>query len=179
MKTKDIISYSIILLLALVVLFQTQCNEPDIILNDNTDLFNQISVLSSQSDSLELVAGNLTVQLEVAKNKKDSIVYKVKTKYITVHDTISNTDIECLPKPYVDTLISTYENLIKDSDVLISVKSEQIINLEIQNEAKDTIIDNFEKNEAVYKDKIKRERVKKWKFGGVGVVIGYVLGKIF
>src|SRR3990167_10649446 len=128
MKTKDIISYSIIVFLAFVVLFQTQCNEPDVVLRDNKELFKKINVLNQEKDSLELISGNLTVQLQIAKNKKDSIVYKVKTKYITVHDTVSGEDIECLPKEHVDTLISTYEGLLKDSEVLISVKSEQINN---------------------------------------------------
>ena len=179
MKTKNTILYILIITLVVVILFQSQCNNPEPIFKDNKELLDRIDVLVPQYDSLALLAGNLSVQLEIEKNKKDSIVYKLKPHYITVHDTVLGKDIDCLPKPHVDNLISTYEDLLEKQDTLISVKDKQIVNLETQNTTKDTIIDNFKENEIFYEETIKKEKGKKWTWGGAGAILGYVLGKIF
>jgi len=179
MNIKDAILYFLILTLSVVVLFQTQCNGPEKELKDNSELFKKLKVLQPQLDSLELLAGNLTVELNIEKERKDSIIIRLKPKYITITDTITGDIVDCLPKEHVDTLIRTYEGLLDKADKLSGVKDNQILNLEEQSTTKDNIITNLEENEETLKQTLKKEKGKKWKFGGVGVVIGYVIGKVF
>jgi len=102
----------ILLFVSLIVigwLLQSKCdktnNELPII--DNSDLNDSLKVLKSEIDVLSVLNDSLSNSYVNSKNIKDSVVYRTKTKYITIFDTITNDTINCLPKIYVDTLIFT------------------------------------------------------------------------
>ena len=84
-----------------------------------------------------------------------------------------------MPKPHVDTLINTYENVIKAADSLIAVKDTIINKQDNVISVQDTIISNHEKNEATLTNKIKKEKRKGWVRTLVGSVGGFLVGKAF
>lgn len=168
-----------ILILIIVILLQSQCDRPEPIYKDNTQLFNKLEVYKSKLAVLTSLNDSLEVSYKKSKQIKDSVVYTYQKKYIAVYDTITNELVDCLPKPYVDTIITTYEGLLSDCDTLNQTKDGIIENLTVQNTTKDTIIVNFEANEKVFKKELKKQKRNKWKFGVVGSAAGYVLGKIF
>lgn len=148
-------------------------------LKDNTILLEKLKPLKAELAVLRAKNDSLELSYQNKKNVKDSLVIRTKTKYITVYDTLTKDTYPCLPKVYVDTIVLTYENLLNDADTIIKVKSLTIENLTTQNTIKDTIINNYQNNELIYKQEIKKQKNKKWLFGGVGAGIGYFLGKIF
>lgn len=176
---KKINTILIFLITGLLILYHFKCNNTTTEIKDNSAYFETIKIYESELADLREKNDSLEISYQNNKNVKDSIVYDIRKRYITIYDTLTNDTIECLPKNYVDTIVLTYENLLNDADTLIKVKSLTIDNLTIQNTIKDTIIDKFQHNELVYKQEIKKQKRKKWLFGGVGVGIGYVLGKIF
>jgi len=157
----------------------TCSDKPKIVLKDNTQLFDSLNTYKAKLVDLKALNDSLVKDYNNNKIIKDSIVYHVQTKYLPVFDTITNDTIECLPKQQVDTIINTYENLLSNCDTVIAVKDSVINNLEVQNSIKDTVIFNYQSNEKVLKKEVKRQKRKKWLFGGVGVAVGYFLGKIF
>ena len=169
----------ILIIIVLMLLNWNGCNKQPIKLKDNTSLFDSLETYKDELIVLKALNDSLVVEYQNKKIVKDSLVINVKTKYITVYDTLTNEIVDCLPKPYVDTLINTYEALLVDCDSINSTKIDIIDNLENQNTIKDTIIVNYQSNEVVYKKEIKKQKRNKWKFGISGGVIGYVLGKIF
>jgi len=166
-------------LIAMALPFLKGCNKPIIEPADNTLLFERIDSLKPQYDSLKTYTDSLEIAYKNKVNVKDSLVLRFKTKYIPYYDTITGEVGECLPKPYVDSLSTTYEGLILDADTIIKTQKKQINNLEVQNSSKDTIIDNLQNTEIVLNKKLRREQGKKWLWGGAGTVVGYVLGKVF
>lgn len=175
---KNTILYILIFALGIIVLFQSiTCNE--VPLNDNTNLFNRIDSLKSKNDSLKLRDDSLSVNYSLSKEIKDSVVFRIKTRYLSVYDTVSQQTVDCLPKVHVDSLIITYEDVIGKAESIIEVKDEQIYILDQMNETKDTLIENFQQNEVVLNKEIKKQKKKKWIFGIVGASFGYVAGKLF
>ena len=166
-------------LVAMTLPFLKGCNKPIIEPTDNTLLYERINSLKPQYDSLKTYTDSLEIAYKNKVNVKDSLVLRFKTKYIPYYDTITGEVGECLPKPYVDSLSTTYEGLILDADTIIKTQKKQINNLEVQNATKDTINDNHVKDKAVLNDELRREKGKKWTWGGAGVLLGYLLGKIF
>lgn len=162
-----------------LILFRPSCNDNTTDLKDNTTLLNSLEIYKAELVDLKRLNDSLELSYQNNKNLKDSIVYDIRTRYKTYYDTITNDTIECLPKIYVDKVVLTYENLLNDSDTLIKVKSLTIENLTTQNTIKDTIINNYQDNELIYKQEIKKQKKKKWLFGAAGTGIGYFLGKIF
>ena len=94
------------------------------------------------------------------------------------YDTITNDSIECLPRPYVESLTESFEYVLEQSDSLIVSKNNEIDNLEKQNEIKDTIIINYQANEKEYTKALKKEKRKKWLFGVGGFISGVIVGKL-
>lgn len=176
---KNTILYLLIFALGIIVLIQSTCNIPNPILNDNTNLFNRIDSLNQRNDSLKLSDDSLTVNYSIATVLKDSFVIRLKTRYLTVYDTISQSVVDCLPKSEVDSLIITYEGVIGSAEAVIEVKDEQIYILDKMNSTKDTIIENYQSNEVVLKKQIKKEKRKKWLWFGVGTATGVIIGKLF
>lgn len=170
----------ILLLFALIVigwLLQSKCDKTnnDLTIIDNSELKQKVESLKSQISILSVLNDSLTISYASAKETKDSIVYRTKTKYITVFDTITNDTIDCLPKPQVTEIIESYENVIAESDKKIIVQDSLI---DKQNEVisvKDTVILKHEKNEQTLIKQVKKE---KWKGNGKGVG-GFILGVIF
>lgn len=178
-KITTILLVLIIGFVAMYILKELGCNETPKEIKDNTELLDrlkplevELAVLRAKNDSLELSYQN-------KKNVKDSVVIRYETKYIPYYDTMTNDTALCLPKKYVDTLVLSYENIINEADTLIKVKSLTIDNLTAQNEIKDTLINNYQDNELVYKKEIKKQKRKKWLFFGGGVGVGYLIGKLF
>jgi hypothetical protein len=164
-------------LLVLVAIFLPKsCNEPKLI--DNSIQLKQIDSLKAANDSIKVLSDSLQINYSESKNIKDSLVYRIKTRYIPIYDTLTNEVIECLPKIHVDSLIYTYESLILDADTIIKVQSIQIDNLEQQNNIKDTLIQNYQTNEKVLIKSVKKERRNKWLFGAGGFGLGFLTGKL-
>ena len=164
-------------LLILVAIFLPKSCEKIELVNNSYEL-RQIDSLKTANDSIKALSDSLLNNYSEATILKDSLVIRIKTRYISVYDTISNEVVECLPKIHVDSLINTYESLILDADTIIKVQSIQISNLEQQNNIKDTLINNYQLNEKILMKSVKKERRNKWLFGGVGVGVGYLIGKI-
>ena len=167
---------AISLLILVAIFLPKSCEKIELI--DNSNHLHQIDSLKTANDSIKALSDSLQINYSAGKNIKDSLVIRIKTRYISVYDTISNEVVECLPKVHVDSLIMTYESLILDADTIINVQSIQISNLEQQNNIKDTLINNYQLNEKVLIKSVKKERRNKWLFGGVGVGVGYLIGKI-
>jgi hypothetical protein len=164
-------------LLVLVAIFiPKSCKQVELV--NNTYELQQIDSLKTANDSIKALSDSLQVNYSEGKNIKDSLVYRIKTRFISVYDTISNEVVECLPKVHVDSLIFTYESLILDADTIIKVQSIQIDNLEQQNNIKDTLIQNYQTNEKVLIKSVKKERRNKWLFGGFGFGLGFLIGKL-
>lgn len=176
---KKINTILIFVFIGLLILYHFKCDNETPQIKDNTELLDklipleaELAVLKAKNDSLELSYQN-------KKNVKDSVVIRYKNEYIPYYDTITNDTALCLPKKYVDTLVLSYQNIINEADTLIKVKSLTIDNLTVQNTIKDTIINNYQDNELIYKEEIKKQKKKKWLFFGGGVGIGYIFGKLF
>lgn len=176
---KKITTILLVLIIGLLILYHFKCDNEPLQIKDNTKLLEklkpieaELAVLRAKNDSLELSYQN-------KKNVKDSIVIRYKKEYIPYYDTITNDTALCLPKKYVDTLVLSYENIINEADTLIKVKSLTIENLTAQNTIKDTIINNYQDNELIYKQEIKKQKKNKWLFFGGGVGVGYLIGKLF
>ena len=172
-------NYLIISLVGLVVILlaYNSCRKvnPTVDIIDNSELLNKIDSLELNYDVLKANSINLELAYQKQKERKDSVVYKLKNQYIMVYDTITKDTVECLPKPYVDNLVLSFEYVLEASDSLISVKSSQIQNLEQQNTVKDTIIVNYQLNEKTYKKSLRKEKRKKWLYGVTG--FGFVRGR--
>lgn len=176
---KNTILYVIIFVLGIVVLFQsTTCNDHDVQLFGIVEQLNRIDSLRQHNDSLKLRDDSLTVNYSIAIVFKDSFVMRLKNKYITIYDTISQQTVDCLPKNEVDSLIMTYEAVIGSAEAVIEVKDEQIYILDKTNETKDTIIENMQVNEETLKKSLKKEKRKKFVWGGFGFGIGYLFSKV-
>jgi len=175
----------ILLFVSLIVigwLLQSKCDKSNNYLPiiDNSDLKDSLNNLKSEIAVLSVLNDSLTNSYVNSKNIKDSVVYRTKTKYITVFDTITNDTINCLPKIYVDTLIFTYENVIKECDSLIVVKDSIIVKQDEIISVQDTIISNDKQTIGVLKKDVKKERKKgnsKGVKGGlIGTIFGFILG---
>jgi hypothetical protein len=174
-------NYLIIALVGLiVVLFLLRsCDKPKETIIDNSHLLNKIDSLELNYDVLKANSIQLELAYQKQKERKDSVVYKLKNQYIMVYDTITKDTVECLPKPYVDNLVLSFEYVLESSDSLISVKSSQIGNLEQQNNIKDTIILSHKQQVNELQKSVKKEKRKKWLFGVTGFGFGYLFGKSF
>ena len=164
-------------LLILVAIFLPKSCEKIELVNNSYEL-RQIDSLVAANDSIKALSDSLLNNYSEATILKDSLVIRIKTRYISVYDTISNEVVECLPKVHVDSLIMTYEGLILDADTIINVQSIQISNLEQQNNIKDTLILNYQLNEKVLMKSVKKERRNKWLFGAGGLIGGFLIGKL-
>jgi len=172
----------ILLFVSLIVigwLLQSKCDKSNNYLPiiDNSDLKDSLNNLKSEIAVLSVLNDSLTNSYVNSKNIKDSVVYRTKTKYITVFDTITNDTINCLPKIYVDTLIFTYENVIKECDSLIVVKDSIIVKQQDVINDQDTMILNHEKNEQTLIKQVRKEKRKGWFKSAVSFVGGFILGK--
>jgi len=166
MKNYFIIGLSIVIVVLLI--FKGCGNKPI----DNSHLFNKLDKYKTELTDLKALNDSLVISYQNKKKVKDSLVVNVKTKYITVYDTVTNEVVEALPKPYVDTLIYTYEDLLTDCDSINSTKNNMIDNLEAQNNIKDTIIVNKDKE-------IKKQKRKKFGAFLKGLGIGLVGGLFY
>ena len=174
-------NYLIIALVGLIiVLFLLRgCDKPKEVIIDNSRLLNKIDSLELNYDVLKANSIQLELAYQKQKQRKDSVVYKLKNQYIMVYDTITNDTVECLPKPYVDNLVQSFEYVLESSDSLISAKTLQIESLEHISEVKDTVILNYQLNEKSFKKALRKEKRKKWLFGIGGFGFGYLFGKSF
>ena len=175
-------NYLILLFIALIVvgwLLQSKCNKTnnDLRIIDNSLIKDRLNNLKSEIAVLSVLNDSLTNSYVNSKNIKDSVVYRTKTKYITVFDTITNDTINCLPKIYVDTLVFTYENVIKECDSLIVVKDSIIVKQQDVISVQDTMILNHEKNEQTLIKQVRKEKRKGWFKSAVSFVGGFILGK--
>lgn len=178
MKNNPTYIIIIIVLLAISLTLKFEgCNEPQLI--DNSSQLLQIDSLKEEYALLKKQSTIQEVELEKAKKRKDSIVYVTQNHYIMAYDTTTKDSVECLPKPYVDSLCDAFEYVLEQSDSVIAVKSSQIDNLETQNNIKDSVIINYQTNEKVLIKSVKKERRNKWKFGGAGLGLGFLIGKAF
>ena len=174
----------ILLFVSLIVigwLLQSKCDKSNNYLPiiDNSDLKDSLNNLKSEIAVLSVLNDSLTNSYVNSKNIKDSVVYRTKTKYITVFDTITNDTINCLPKIYVDTLVFTYENVIKECDSLIVVKDSIIVKQQDVISVQDTMILNHEKNEQTLIKQVRKEKRKSWFKSAVSFVGGLLIGKAF
>ncbi len=176
MKNIYALIVAISLLVLVAIFLPNKCNESKII--DNSSQLQQIDSLVSANDSIKALNDSLQLNYSEGKNIKDSLVYRIKTRYVPIYDTLTNEVVECLPKIHVDSLIYAYENIILDADTIIKVQSIQIDNLEQQNNIKDTIILNYQTNEKVLIKSVKKERRNKWLFGAAGFGLGFLTGKL-
>ena len=176
MKNVYTLVAAISLLVLVAIFLPKSCEKVELF--DNSEQLNRIDILKTANDSIKALSDSLLNNYSEEKVVKDSIVFRIKTRYISVFDTISNEVVECLPKVHVDSLISTYESLILDADTIIGIQQIHITNLIEQNNIKDTLINNYQLNEKVLMKSVKKERRNKWLFGGVGAGIGYLIGKI-
>lgn len=161
-------------------LLQDKCSKPnDLPIIDNSELKDSVKKLKSELAILSVFNDSLTNHYADVKNIKDSVVYRTKTKYITIFDTITNDTIDCLPKPHVDTIINTYENVIKAADSMLVVKDTIIKKQEHVISVQDTIISNHEKNEATLIKQLNKEKRKGWARTFIGSVGGFLVGKAF
>jgi hypothetical protein len=103
----------------------------------------------------------------------------IKTKYLTVFDTVLNDTIECLPKKFVDSLIAIQDSTDSICGQNLSVKNEIIVNLENQNNIKDTVIDNYEVIVSEKDQEIKKQKKRKIKSFFVGVGVGAIIRSLF
>ena len=174
-------NYLIIALVVLIVILSLLrgCDKPKEIIIDNSHLLNKIDSLELNYDVLKANSINLELAYQKEKQRKDSVVYKLKNKYVMAYDTTTKDSIECLPKPYVDNLVLSFEYVLESSDSLIASKTLQIESLEHISEVKDTIILNYQLNEKTYKKSLRKEKRKKWLFGVTGFGFGYLFGKSF
>jgi|SRR3972149_6424811 len=157
---------------------KTITNESNLIHTNETLLLKVDSInkeLAILSDSNKLLTQNYINVLD----KQDSVRIVIKTKYLTVFDTITKVDIECLPKIYVDELINSQDsvNLIASKSLL--VKDSMITLLTQSNSIKDTVIDNKDEIILIKESEIKRHKkgkVRRFFIGlGVGLIGGYLL----
>lgn len=163
-----------IILIGIYVFLPKSCNENPVII-DNSEQFVKINSLKNAYSELKRKNNIVLLEFERLKQRKDSIIYKVKNQYLTVYDTISQDTINCLPEVYVDSLIVAYEDVIVKADSVIVIKDSLIINLSTSNEVKDTMLVNYKTNEKKLLKRLKREKKLKWFFGGVGLIIGKLL----
>lgn len=155
-----------------------KCNDtPQPQLIDNSALLESLKPLEAELSVLRAKNDSLVVSYQNNKNVKDSIVYDVRKRFITIYDTLRNDSTKYYSESQVDTIIDVYEGLLADCDTLIAVKDSINLNLTIQNEKKDTAIINYKSNEIVLKKDIKQEKKKKWNWGLGGLILGYLLGK--
>lgn len=176
MKNYLIIALSILI----IILFALRSGEkPKEVLIDNTELLKERDSLKLIYDVLKANSINMELAYQKEKERKDSVVYKVKNQYKMIYDKITKDTVECLPKPYVKDLIFTYENTINKADSLIAGKTMQIESLEHINDVQDTIISNYQTNEEMLLKAVKKEKRKKWKFAAGGFGFGFLTGKSF
>ena len=135
MKNIYILITAISLLILVAIFLPKSCEKIELV--NNSHELRQIDSLVAANDSIKALNDSLQLNYSDSKNIKDSLVIRIKTRYIPIYDTLTKDTIECLPKVYVDSLIMTYESLILDADTIIKVQSIQITNIEQQNEFKD------------------------------------------
>lgn len=164
---------------AVVLLLMNTCNKPQAQINDTSKYENAIDSLVVVNNKIKYNNEKLEIKLDEAKRKKDKVVYVTKNHYIMAYDTLTNDSVECLPKPYVDSLAESFEYVLAASDSLIVGKDIEIDNLEKQNNIKDTIIVQLKNNEEVLQKSLKKEKKKKWRWGIGGLGLGYLFGKSF
>ena len=172
----------IILLVALIVigwLLQDKCDKTnnDLPIIDNSLLKEKVEKLKLEISYLSVLNDSLTKSYADSKDIKDSIVYLTKTRYITIFDTITNDTIECLPKEFVDTLILTYENVIKECDKKLIVQDSIIFKKSEAINKQDTMILNHEINEQTLLKQVRKEKQKGWFKSAVSFVGGVLIGK--
>ena len=176
----------IILFVSLIVigwLLQDKCDKTnnDLPIIDNSELKQKVESLKSEISILNASNDSLTKTYADSKNLKDSVLFRTKTRYITIFDTITNDTIDCLPKIYVDTLILSFENVIAEADRKISVQDSLIDKQSETISIQDTIISNDKHNIENLKKEVKKEKRKgngkAAKGGVVGLVMGFILGK--
>jgi hypothetical protein len=120
---------------------------------DTIDSLNkELAILKAFNDTLEVKYSNRL-------NEQQEVRELVKTKYITIHDTL-----RCLPEIYVDSIFIVQDSVNAAANELLTVKDSMIDNLEQSGALKDTII-------IEQKQEIKRQKRGKLKafIGGVGV----------
>lgn len=167
---------SIVVLIIIALGVPKSCNEPELV--NNTYELQQIDSLVAANDSIKAFGEVLELKLTEAKKRKDSIVYVTKNHYIMAYDTITKDSVECLPKPYVDSLSEAFEYVLEQSDSVIAIKSIQINNLEQQNNLKDTIILSHKSQVNELQKTIKKEKRNKFLFGIGGFISGVIVGKL-
>lgn len=176
MRNIYILIAAISLLVLVAIFLPKSCEKVELV--NNTYELQQIDSLKVANDSIKALSDSLLNNYSEAKIVKDSLVYRIKTRYISVYDTISNEVVECLPKIHVDSLIYTYENLILDADTIIKVQSIQINNLEQQDDLKDTIILSHKQQVNELQKSVKKEKRNKFLFGIGGFISGVIVGKL-
>lgn len=164
-------------LLVLVAIFiPKSCNKVELV-NNNYEL-QQIDSLRQEYALLKKQSTLQEVELEKAKKRKDSVVYVTKNHYIMAYDTITKDSVECLPKPYVDSLCDAFEYVLDQSDSLLLTKNSEITNLEKIVKKDSVVISNYQQNEQVLIKSVKKERRNKWLFGAGGFGLGFLTGKL-
>ena len=176
---KNITTILLVLIIGLLILYHFKCDNEPLQIKDNTKLLEKLKPIEAELAVLRAKNDSLTNHYADVKNIKDSVVYRTKTKYITIFDTITNDTIDCLPKPHVDTIINTYENVIKAADSMLVVKDTIIKKQEHVISVQDTIISNHEKNEATLIKQVNKEKRKGWARTFIGSVGGFLVGKAF
>jgi hypothetical protein len=172
-------TYIIIIIILLVIsltLKFDRCNEPELV--NNTHELQQIDSLRQEYALLKKQSTLQEVELEKAKKRKDSVVYVTKNHYIMAYDTITKDSVECLPKPYVDSLCDAFEYVLDQSDSLLLTKNSEITNLEKIVKKDSVVISNYQQNEQVLIKSVKKERRNKWLFGIGGFISGVIVGKL-
>ena len=174
-------NYLILVLVAICIalLLLRGCDKPKEIVIDNTPLFNTIDSLKIEYDVLRVNSDQLELAYEKQKQRKDSIIIRIKPQYIMCYDEVEDDSLECLPKPFVDELITSFDSVIVISDSLIASKSYQIENLERRDTIKDAVILNYQTNERVLIKSVKKEKRKKWLFGVIGAGFVYMFANAF
>jgi hypothetical protein len=130
---------------------------------------NEYSILSDLNDSLKVRYIN-------GLNKENNTRELIRIKYRTIHDTISNDTIECLPKEYVNELISVQDSLNVITKEGFIVKDEMIELLKSTNNLKDSIILNDKSIIDCSQEEIKKHKRGKIKYFFTGIGVGLVGG---
>ena len=172
----------LILFFAFVIgwLLQDKCDKSnnDLPIIDNSLLKENVQKLKLEISYLSVLNDSLTKSYADSKDIKDSVVYSIKTKYITIFDTITNDTIDCLPKIYVDTMILSFENVIKECDKKLIVQDSIIFKQSEVINKQDTMILNHEINEKTLLNQVRKEKQKGWFKSAVSFVGGVLIGKV-
>lgn len=165
----------------IIVLFIYQgCNKPisneSNLIDDNERLTTQIDILNKELAILSVLNNSLSIDYINTLNKQDSVRIVIKTKYITIVDTISQDTIECLPKKYVEELINSQDSVNLIASKSLKVKDDMMSVLVETNAIKDTIISNKDEIIDIKDDEIKKHKKGKIKSFFAGLITGFVGG---